>query len=102
MPTLPPAKRRHPSACDLGLAINLPFEGLKQGNRFVSDQKGEKSMNSSANDQVAGKLHEVKGKVKEFAGQIVNNPDLEDEGKAENLGGKVQKKVGQIEKVFEK
>jgi uncharacterized protein YjbJ (UPF0337 family) len=32
----------------------------------------------------------------------VNNPDLEDEGKAENLGGKVQNKVGQIEKVFEK
>ena len=59
-------------------------------------------MNSSTNDQVAGKLHEVKGKVKELAGQIVNNPDLEDEGKAENLGGKVQKKVGQIEKVFEK
>ena len=59
-------------------------------------------MNSSTNDQVTGKFHEVKGKVKELAGQIVNNPDLEDEGKAENLGGKFQKKVGQIEKVFEK
>ncbi len=59
-------------------------------------------MSSSTNDQVAGKVHEVKGKLKELAGQIVNNPDLEDEGKAENLGGKVQKKVGQIEKVFEK
>jgi uncharacterized protein YjbJ (UPF0337 family) len=59
-------------------------------------------MSSSTNDQVAGKFHEVKGKVKELAGQIVNNPDLEDEGKAENLGGKVQNKVGQIEKVFEK
>lgn len=59
-------------------------------------------MNSSTNDQVAGKLHEVKGKVKEVAGQIMNNPDLEAEGNAENLGGKIQKKVGQIEKVFEK
>ena len=59
-------------------------------------------MNSSTNDQATGKFHEVKGKVKELAGQIVNNPDLEDEGKAENLGGKVQNKVGQIEKVFEK
>jgi uncharacterized protein YjbJ (UPF0337 family) len=59
-------------------------------------------MNSSTNDQVAGKLHEVKGKVKEVAGQITNNPDLEAEGSAENLGGKIQKKVGQIEKVFEK
>lgn len=59
-------------------------------------------MNSSTNDQVAGKLHEVKGKVKEVAGQITNNPDLEAEGSAENLGGKIQKKVGQIEEVFEK
>ena len=59
-------------------------------------------MDSSTNDQVAGKLHEVKGKIKEVAGQVTNNPDLEDEGTAENLGGKVQKKVGQIEKVFEK
>ena len=59
-------------------------------------------MNSSTNDKAAGKLHEVKGKVKEVAGQITNNPDLEAEGSAENLGGKIQKKVGQIEEVFEK
>jgi uncharacterized protein YjbJ (UPF0337 family) len=32
-------------------------------------------MNSSTNDQVTGKLHEVKGKAKEIAGQIMNNPD---------------------------
>ena len=44
----------------------------------------------------------MKGKVKEKAGQVVGNPDLEAEGQKENLVGKVQKKVGQIEKVFEK
>jgi uncharacterized protein YjbJ (UPF0337 family) len=44
----------------------------------------------------------VKGKVKEKAGQDVNNPDTEAEGQAENLAGKVQKKVGQVEKVLEK
>ena len=59
-------------------------------------------MNSSTKDQVEGKFHEVKGKVKEKAGQIVNNPDLEAEGTSENLAGKVQKKIGQIEEVFEK
>jgi uncharacterized protein YjbJ (UPF0337 family) len=59
-------------------------------------------MNSSTNDQVAGKLHELKGKAKEVLGQATNNPDLEAEGQAENLAGKVQKKVGQVEKVFEK
>ena len=59
-------------------------------------------MNPSTNDQLEGKFHEVKGKIKETAGQVTNNPDLEAEGKVENLGGKLQKKVGQVEKVFEK
>ena len=44
----------------------------------------------------------MKGTVKEKAGQVTNNPDLKAEGKAENITGKVQKKVGQIEKVLEK
>jgi uncharacterized protein YjbJ (UPF0337 family) len=59
-------------------------------------------MNPSTNDQIEGKFHELKGKVKEKVGQAANNPELEAEGKAENLGGKVQKKVGQVEKIFEK
>jgi uncharacterized protein YjbJ (UPF0337 family) len=44
----------------------------------------------------------VKGKVKETVGQVTSNPDLEAEGKAEHRAGKVEKKVGQIKKVFEK
>ncbi len=59
-------------------------------------------MKPSTEDQIKGTLHEVKGKVKEKAGQIVGNPDTEAEGRSENLAGKVQKKVGQIEKVIEK
>jgi uncharacterized protein YjbJ (UPF0337 family) len=59
-------------------------------------------MSSSTNDRIEGKMHEVKGKVKEMAGQAVGNPDLESEGQAENLAGKIQHKVGQIEEVFEK
>jgi uncharacterized protein YjbJ (UPF0337 family) len=59
-------------------------------------------MNSSTNDQIEGGLHEAKGKVKETIGKVINNPDLEAEGKAENLGGKIQKKAGQLERVFEK
>ena len=62
----------------------------------------EMHMNPSTKDQIEGALHEVKGKVKETAGQVLNNPDLESDGQAENLGGKLQKKLGQIEKVFEK
>lgn len=59
-------------------------------------------MKSSTEDRVEGNFHEVKGKVKEKAGQVSNNPNLEDKGKAENLAGKIQKKVGQIKEVFEK
>jgi len=59
-------------------------------------------MNSSTNDQLAGALHEVKGKIKQVAGQAAGNPDLESEGNVENLAGKIQQKIGQIEKVFEK
>jgi uncharacterized protein YjbJ (UPF0337 family) len=44
----------------------------------------------------------VKGGIKEKVGHATNNPDLEDEGTAEKVGGKIQKKVGQVEKVLEK
>jgi uncharacterized protein YjbJ (UPF0337 family) len=59
-------------------------------------------MKASTEDKVKGSFHEVKGKVKETVGQVTNNPNLEDKGKAENLAGKFQKKVGQIKEVFEK
>jgi uncharacterized protein YjbJ (UPF0337 family) len=62
----------------------------------------EKSMKPSTTDQVEGTLHEVKGDVKATVGQVTKNPNLTDQGRAEQVAGKVQKKVGQVEKVFEK
>lgn len=62
----------------------------------------EKQMNSSTKDKIQGKFHEVKGKVRQKAGQAAGNPDVESKGQSENIAGKVQKKIGQIEKVFEK
>lgn len=59
-------------------------------------------MTQSTNDKISGTLHEVKGKVKETAGRLTNNPDLTAEGQSEQLAGTIQKKVGDIEKVFEK
>jgi uncharacterized protein YjbJ (UPF0337 family) len=59
-------------------------------------------MQDSTKDKVTGAAHELKGAVKEKVGQVTNNPDLETEGTAEKIGGKVQKKVGDVEKVFEK
>jgi uncharacterized protein YjbJ (UPF0337 family) len=59
------------------------------------------TMKQSTKDQAQGKFHEVKGKVKEKLGRATNNPRLEDEGHDEKVVGKVQKKVGQVEKVLE-
>jgi len=59
-------------------------------------------MKKSTKDKAKGKFHEVKGEVKEKLGRATNNPDLEDEGQVEKIGGKVQKKIGQVEKVLEK
>ena len=42
------------------------------------------------------------GDVKEKAGQVTGDPDLTNEGRTEKLAGTVQKKVGQVEKVFER
>ena len=67
----------------------------------LGTEKGE-NMKPSTKDQIEGTFHEVKGKVKEKAGEVTNNPDLTTQGKAEKLAGKVQKKVGEIEKVLEK
>jgi uncharacterized protein YjbJ (UPF0337 family) len=59
-------------------------------------------MKTGTENEVAGKIHELKGKIKEKIARLTNNPDLEDEGTGEVLAGKVQKKIGQVEKVIEK
>jgi len=57
---------------------------------------------TSTHDHSEGKVHEVKGAIKEKIGQWTNNPDLEAEGTAEKFNGKVEQKVGDVKKVFEK
>ena len=59
-------------------------------------------MKESTKDKMEGTLHEAKGKVKEESGKAIGNPDLRDRGTDEKIAGKVQKKVGDIEKVFER
>jgi len=59
-------------------------------------------MKESTKDKVEGAGHEVKGKIKEKLGRATDDPDTETDGTAEKIAGKVQKKVGDIKKVFEK
>ena len=55
-------------------------------------------MKPSTDDKTAGKLHEVKGVIRQTAGEITKNPNLEADGRAEKNAGKVQNAVGKIEK----
>ena len=55
-------------------------------------------MNPSTQDRSEGKIHEVKGTVKLAVGKAIGNPDLEAEGNAEKIAGKVQGVVGRIER----
>ena len=57
-------------------------------------------MSPGAKDEVAGKIHEVKGAVKEKVGKLTNDPELEAKGKVEKVAGKIQSKIGQVKKVL--
>jgi uncharacterized protein YjbJ (UPF0337 family) len=57
-------------------------------------------MKPGTKDEVAGKIHQVKGAVKEKVGKLTHNPDLEAEGKVEKVVGEVQNKIGQVKKVL--
>ena len=59
-------------------------------------------MKSSTRDKAEGTFHEVKGKVKEIAGKLSDNPKLQAKGTGEKIAGKVQQKVGQVKKVLGK
>lgn len=57
---------------------------------------------SSTHDRVEGKVHEVKGAIKQKVAEIKKDPNLHDEGTAERIDGTVERKVGEVKKVFGK
>lgn len=59
-------------------------------------------MKSSTKDKVEGKIHQLKGSLKETVGKVTQNSELEIKGKIEKAGGKVQEKMGQVKEVVEK
>jgi len=70
---------------------NIPSVQPKSNRRNI--------MKSGTRDDAEGKLHQVKGKIKEIAGKVSMNPDLEAEGTDEKIAGKVQEKIRQVKKV---
>jgi uncharacterized protein YjbJ (UPF0337 family) len=45
-------------------------------------------------DELEGKAEALKGKVKQAAGDITNDPDLHDEGVADEVAGNTQDTLG--------
>ena len=59
-------------------------------------------MKSSITDKTEGTFHEAKGKIKEVAGKLTDNPRLQAEGTNEKLAGKLQEKIGEVKTVLGK
>jgi uncharacterized protein YjbJ (UPF0337 family) len=79
------------------LIIRRPRIERRLWNRF----KGGNCMKPSTENVIGGKVHEVKGAIKEKVGELTNDPDLEREGIGEKIVGKIQKKIGRVEKAVE-
>ena len=57
-------------------------------------------MKSSTKDQIQGKAREVAGHAQKHVGEATDRKDIEDQGRDEQTRGKLQKKVGEVKKVF--
>ena len=57
-------------------------------------------MKSSLRDKTVGTFHQVKGKLKETTGDLINSPKMKSEGIAEKNAGKAQKGVGKAKETL--
>jgi len=60
------------------------------------------SVKSSTKDKIKDRIDEAKGKVKEKTGEATGDSDLRDRGTGEKAVGKIQRKIGDVKKVFGK
>ena len=58
-------------------------------------------MKPSTQDRIEGTAKIVSGTVKQETGKAINRPKLEAAGNAEQTAGRIQKKIGEIEKVLD-
>ena len=49
-------------------------------------------------DEIEGKFDRAKGAAKETVGRAVNDRDLEEEGRADQTGGKIQEGFGKVKR----
>ena len=49
-------------------------------------------------DEIEGKAEALKGKAKQAAGDLIDDPDLHDEGVADEAAGKTQDAIGRAKR----
>ena len=59
-------------------------------------------MKSSTHDKIEGTIKQATGGAKKSLGKAAQDPQLKNEGDVEKTSGKIQKKVGDVKKVFGK
>ena len=67
--------------------------GVAESDAFIVIRYQEGNMNK---DQVKGRVEEAKGKVKEVAGKAAGNKELEQKGRMQKAGGKIQAGYGDL------
>jgi len=53
-------------------------------------------------DQVKGQFNQAKGQIKEVAGKIVGDKTMENKGKLQDIGGKIQESYGDAKEEIKK
>src|ERR1700733_2251743 len=98
-----PARKREPKRSKLLASATTDRARLRFETQLIDGSvdktQEEDMMKPSTEDRAGGALHEAKGKVKEEIGKATNDPDLQVSGNAEKNAGKVQKWIGNAEKV---
>jgi uncharacterized protein YjbJ (UPF0337 family) len=54
----------------------------------------------SADDKMSNKVDQLAGKAKEAAGRVTRNPDLEDEGKREQMASNLKQAGEKVKDAF--
>jgi uncharacterized protein YjbJ (UPF0337 family) len=98
-PTVTARKERGSAVPVISLLTGMRAAGITS---VTPNSDRRKTMKSGIRDKAEGEWHQVKGKVKEIAGEISDDPDMEAEGTNEKIAGKVQEKIGQVKKVVGK
>eukprot|EP01133_Synstelium_polycarpum_P018328 gene18328-21929_t len=67
----------------------------------VSRSTGPSGQDNRCTNYIEGKLKEVGGKIQEAAGKVVGSEEQQAKGLANQVEGKVQKKVGDVKDAVE-